>query len=160
MNPLKGFREDLVDYIGRLREQVYPDLTNTDVAVILRQIAQSFHRTNSQAKAQARDELVREAAARGVTVPAVEDTRDWGQVGQEPLTRDDVADMKRQLEERLAKAGREMRRELERPRSVSPQKAMAAERAFYRELWAERDLETQFAADRCAGESLPIGRDL
>jgi hypothetical protein len=72
MNPLKGFREDLVNYVGRLREQVYPDLRNDEVAVLLRQVAQSYHQTESQAKARARDEAMREAAARGLAVPAEE----------------------------------------------------------------------------------------
>jgi hypothetical protein len=136
MNPLKGFREDLVNFVGRLREQVYPDLTNTDVAVILRQVAQSFHQTNSQAKARARDEAIREAAARGVTLPTREEgIRDWGLEEAGPLTHEDVAAIKRGLVER---------------RSVTPDTAIAEV--------AWRD--TQFAADRCAGESLPVGRNL
>jgi hypothetical protein len=143
MNPLKGFREDLVNFVGRLREQVYPDLTNTDVAVILRQIAQSFHQTESQAKAQARDEAIREAAARGFALPTREEgIRDW----EKPLTHGDLADMKRQLEERRAKAASDVadiKRHLEERREPS-----------------REEMETQFAADRCAGESLPIGRDL
>jgi hypothetical protein len=146
MNPLKGFREDLVDRIGRLREQVYPDLNNTEVAVLLRQIAQSFHQTDSQAKARARDEAIREAAARGLAVPGREEgIRDWGLEGDAPLTHEDVAAIKRGLGEQ---------------RSATSAKAMAAEREFYRAVWSERDVETQFAADRCAGESLPVGRNL